>query len=198
MELLDAMAYGQTMEGARLVAKAWADDKFKALLLADAQAAVEQAGLAAVVDARGGIGSTRAGIRELEYMGTADRGAPAQAAPPIGDTSLVVVENTAAVHNVVVCTLCSCYPRALLGLPPRYYTSRAYRARCVTEPRAVLAEFGCALPTTNTTVRVHDSTADTRFLVLPQRPEGTEGWDEERLVPLATRDCLVGVALPRA
>ena len=88
-------------------------------------------------------------------MGTVDRGAPAQAAPPIGDTSLVVVENTAAVHNVVVCTLCSCYPRALLGLPPRYYTSRAYRARCVTEPRAVLAEFGCALPTTNTTVRVH-------------------------------------------
>mgnify|MGYP002044599998 CR=1 FL=1 len=76
-------------------------------------------------------------------------------------------------HNLVVCTLCSCYPRALLGLPPRYYTSRAYRARSVTEPRAVLAELGCELPPTTTTVRVHDSTADTRFLVLPMRPPGT-------------------------
>ncbi|EOD04200.1 hypothetical protein EMIHUDRAFT_59939, partial [Emiliania huxleyi CCMP1516] len=89
----------------------------------------------------------------------------------------------------------SCYPRALLGLPPRYYTSRAYRSRGVSEPRAVLAEFGCALPPTNTTVRVHDSTADTRFLVLPQRPAGTAGWDEAALRRLATRDCLVGVAL---
>ena len=100
-------------------------------------------------------------------------------------------------HNLVVCTLCSCYPRALLGLPPRYYTSRAYRSRGVSEPRAVLAEFGCTLPPTNTTVRVHDSTADTRFLVLPQRPAGTAGWDEAALRRLATRDCLVGVALPR-
>eukprot|EP00908_Phaeocystis_cordata_P012466 Transcript_23444.p2 GENE.Transcript_23444~~Transcript_23444.p2 ORF type:complete len:443 (+),score=129.46 Transcript_23444:501-1829(+) len=197
VELLDAMAYGQTMEGAALVAKAWEDPSFRATLLADPAAAIEQAGLSAVVHARGGVGSTRAGIATLEYMGSAERGAPPQAVAPVGDTALVVVENTATVHNLVVCTLCSCYPRALLGLPPRYYTSRAYRARCVSEPRAVLAEFGCALPPTNTTVRVHDSTADTRVLVLPQRPAGTDGWSEEALKSLATRDCLVGVALPR-
>ena len=190
-------ADGQTMEGAALVAKAWEDPSFRATLLADPAAAIEQAGLSAVVHARGGVGSTRAGIAALEYMGSAERGAPPQAVAPVGDTALVVVENTATVHNLVVCTLCSCYPRALLGLPPRYYTSRAYRARCVSEPRAVLAEFGCALPPTNTTVRVHDSTADTRVLVLPQRPAGTDGWSEEALKPLATRDCLVGVALPR-
>ena len=196
VELLDAMAYGQTMEGATLVAKAWADESFKVLLLSDAAKAIELAGLKSVVDARGGVGSTRAGIDDLEYMGTAEKGAPPQAVAPIGDTSLVVVENTDQVHNLVVCTLCSCYPRALLGLPPRYYTSRAYRSRCVTEPRAVLAEFGCVLPAANTTVRVHDSTADTRILVLPKRPEGTDGWSEEQLKSLATRDCLVGVALP--
>ena len=97
-----------------------------------------------------------------------------------------------------MCTLCSCYPRALLGLPPRYFTSRAYRARGVREPRAVLAEFGCALPPTNTTVRVHDSTADVRFLVLPQRPAGTEGWTVSQLMQIATRDTLVGVAQPCA
>ena len=101
-------------------------------------------------------------------------------------------------HNLVVCTLCSCYPRALLGLPPRYFTSRAYRARGVREPRAVLAEFGCVLPPTNTTVRVHDSTADVRFLVLPRRPAGTDGWTEDQLMQIATRDTLVGVAQPCA
>ena len=197
VEVLDGMAYGQAIEGATLVAKAWVDAGFKALLLADPARAIAQAGLQGVVDARGGVGSTRAGIGALEYMGTETRGAPAQAVAPIGDTALVVVENTPSVHNLVVCTLCSCYPRALLGLPPRYYTSRAYRSRGVSEPRAVLAEFGCALPRSNTTVRVHDSTADTRILVLPQRPAGTHGWDEAALRPLATRDCLVGVALPR-
>ena len=198
VEMLDEMAYGQTMEGAKLVATAWCDPSFKALLLSDAAAAVQQAGLQAVVDARGGIGSTRAGLAHLEYMGTTERGAPAQAVAPIGDTALVVVENTDEVHNLVVCTLCSCYPRALLGLPPRYFTSRAYRARGVREPRAVLAEFGCALPPTNTTVRVHDSTADVRFLVLPQRPAGTEGWTVSQLMQIATRDTLVGVAQPCA
>ena len=197
VETLDGMAYGQTMEGSKLVAHAWCDDTFKALLLADPAKAIEAAGLTGVVNARGGVGSTRAGIGHLEYMGTSIRGAPPQAVAPVGDTELVVVENTSEVHNLVVCTLCSCYPRALLGLPPRYFTSRAYRARAVCEPRAVLAEFGCVLPPSVTTVRVHDSTADVRFLVLPQRPSGTEGWSEEQLRPLATRDCLVGVALPR-
>ena len=198
VEMLDEMAYGQTMEGARLVATAWCDPSFKALLLCDAAAAIQQAGLQGVVDARGGVGSTRAGLAHLEYMGTTKRGAPAQALAPIGDTALVVVENTDEVHNLVVCTLCSCYPRALLGLPPRYFTSRAYRARGVREPRAVLAEFGCALPPANTTVRVHDSTADVRFLVLPQRPAGTEGWTVSQLMQIATRDTLVGVAQPCA
>jgi len=110
---------------------------------------------------------------------------------------LVVVENTAAVHNVVVCTLCSCYPRNLLGLPPDWYKSRAYRSRTVREPRRVLAEFGLDLPA-EVTVRVHDSTADMRYLVLPARPEGTDGWDRDALAAIVTRDCMIGVAVPRA
>jgi nitrile hydratase len=110
---------------------------------------------------------------------------------------LVVVENTAEVHNVVVCTLCSCYPRMLLGIPPDWYKSRSYRSRTVREPRAVLAEFGVQLPE-HVQVRVHDSTADMRYLVLPARPAGTEGWSEERLASIVTRDAMIGVALPRA
>jgi len=110
---------------------------------------------------------------------------------------LVVVENTAAVHNVVVCTLCSCYPRNLLGLPPDWYKSRAYRSRTVREPRRVLAEFGLDLPA-EVTVRVHDSTADMRYLVLPARPEGADGWDRDALAAIVTRDCMIGVAVPRA
>jgi nitrile hydratase len=109
---------------------------------------------------------------------------------------LVVVENTPAVHNMIVCTLCSCYPRMLLGIPPDWYKSRNYRSRAVREPRAVLAEFGLALPE-QTKIRVHDSTADMRYLVLPMRPTGTEGWSEERLASIVTRDCMVGVAVPR-
>ena len=109
---------------------------------------------------------------------------------------LVVVENTADTHNVVVCTLCSCYPRNLLGLPPDWYKSRAYRSRTVKEPRKVLAEFGVDIPT-DMTVRVHDSTADMRYIVLPARPEGTEGWDEEKLAALVTRDSMIGTGLPR-
>ncbi len=111
-----------------------------------------------------------------------------------GAYKLVVVENTPDVHNVIVCTLCSCYPRWLLGLPPDWYKSRSYRSRVVREPRAVLREFGLALRD-NITVRVHDSNADMRYLVLPLRPAGTEGWAEDRLAALATRDSMIGVAL---
>lgn len=114
----------------------------------------------------------------------------------IGPLRLIAVENTEQVHNVIVCTLCSCYPRNLLGLPPDWYKSRAYRSRTVKEPRKVLSEFGLTLPA-ETTVRVHDSTADMRYIVLPARPEGTEGWDQDRLAGLVTRDSMVGTGLPR-
>jgi nitrile hydratase len=109
---------------------------------------------------------------------------------------LVVVENTPATHNMIVCTLCSCYPRMLLGIPPDWYKSRNYRSRAVSEPRAVLSEFGLELSETMA-VRVHDSTADMRYLVLPMRPAGTEGWSEEQLASIVTRDCMIGVAIPR-
>ena|SRR5450631_577306 len=145
--------------GARVVAAAWSNPEFRARLLSDGNAAVEELGL--------------------------DR----------GPYKLVVVENTADIHNVIVCTLCSCYPRWLLGLPPDWYKSRIYRSRMVREPRAVLREFGLNLPD-STIVRVHDSTADMRYLVLPLRPAGTEGWREEQLATLVTRDTMVGVAAP--
>ena len=109
---------------------------------------------------------------------------------------LIAVENTPATHNLIVCTLCSCYPRMLLGLPPEWYKSRPYRSRAVREPRTVLAEFGLAVPD-NVQVRVHDSTADMRYIVLPMQPAGTEGWSEERLAALVTRDCMIGVAVPK-
>jgi len=115
----------------------------------------------------------------------------------MGDTELVVVENTDKVHNMIVCTLCSCYPRTILGLPPDWYKSKSYRSRAVIEPRSVLREFGTAVAD-NVTVRVHDSNADMRYLVLPKRPEGTEGWSEERLAAIVTRDCMVGVTVPEA
>jgi nitrile hydratase len=152
--------------GAQVVARAWADPAYKARLLADGSSALEEIGL--------------------------DR----------GPYKLVVVENTpavsdaAAVHNVIVCTLCSCYPRWLLGLPPDWYKGRAYRSRLVREPRAVLREFGLELPE-EVVLRVHDSTADMRYLVLPARPSGTDGWSEERLAAIVTRDCMIGVAVPR-
>jgi nitrile hydratase len=114
-----------------------------------------------------------------------------------GSIPIRAVENTAAVHNVIVCTLCSCYPRLLIGLPPDWYKSRAYRSRTVREPRAVLQEFGTAIPE-DMEVRVHDSTADLRYMVLPQRPAGTEGWSEEGLAELVTRDCMIGVSLPKS
>ncbi|MEP3441016.1 MAG: nitrile hydratase subunit alpha [Sulfitobacter sp.] len=106
--------------------------------------------------------------------------------------NLIALENTDAVHNVVVCTLCSCYPWPLLGLPPDWYKSRAYRSDVVQNPRKVLAEFGTTLPDT-VEVRVHDSSADMRYLVVPNRPVGTEGWPEEELAKLVTRDSMIGV-----
>ena len=109
---------------------------------------------------------------------------------------LIAVENTPEVHNMIVCTLCSCYPRALLGMPPTWYKSRNYRSRVVFEPRAVLKEFGTELPD-SVTVRVHDSNADMRYVVIPMRPQGTEGWSEEQLAEILTRDTLVGVTVPR-
>ena len=149
--------------GARVVARAWSDPEFKALLLRDATAACA------------GMGFEMA----------------------LYDVKLTVVENTPDVHNMVVCTLCSCYPRMLLGLPPAWYKSRAYRSRAVREPRAVLREFGLELPD-NVTVRVHDSTADLRYLVLPMRPSGTEGYSESQLATLVTRDSMIGTAVARA
>jgi nitrile hydratase len=125
-----------------------------------------------------------AAIAELGYGG------------PQGE-HMVVVENTAAVHNVVVCTLCSCYPWPVLGLPPAWYKSPAYRSRVVREPRAVLAEMGLPLDPA-VEVRVWDSSAEVRYLVLPDRPAGTDGWDEERLAGLVTRDAMIGVGRPRA
>jgi hypothetical protein len=148
--------------GARMVARAWTDPDYRALLLRD-------------------------GGQAAEAMGVSMAGAP-----PLG-----VLEDTEAVHYLVVCTLCSCYPRAVLGYPPHWYKSAAYRARAVREPRAVLAEWGTTLPD-GVAVKVVDSTADFRWMVLPQRPAGTEGWDAARLAALVTRDALVGVALPRA
>jgi nitrile hydratase alpha subunit len=108
------------------------------------------------------------------------------------DTSLIVVENTAKVHNLIVCTLCSCYPRPVLGLPPDWYKLKPYRSRAVSEPRAVLAEFGTIIPD-DVEVRVHDSTAMVRYLVLPRRPAGTEHYSEEQLAALVTRDTMIGV-----
>ncbi len=110
---------------------------------------------------------------------------------------LIAVENTPEVHNVIVCTLCSCYPRSLLGMPPTWYKSRNYRSRVVREPRSVLSEFGTEI-SSHTAIKVHDSNADMRYLVLPMRPEGTEDWTEEQLANLLTRDHLVGVTVPVA
>ena len=147
--------------GAKVVAKAWADPDFKRRLLEDATAAVSS-------------------------MGFVSR---------VGD-HLIAVENTPRVHNMIVCTLCSCYPWEVLGLPPIWYKSAPYRSRAVIDPRGVLADFGVTLPAT-TDIRVWDSTAETRFIVLPMRPAGTEGWSEERLASLVTRDSMIGTGLPR-
>jgi nitrile hydratase len=113
----------------------------------------------------------------------------------VGD-HMVAIENTPQVHNMVVCTLCSCYPTDVLGLPPMWYKSFAYRSRTVKEPRTVLANFGVTLPP-DTEIRVWDSTAETRYLVVPMRPAGTEGWSEAQLAKLITRDCMIGAGLPK-
>ncbi|MGA8552396.1 MAG: nitrile hydratase subunit alpha [Stellaceae bacterium] len=115
---------------------------------------------------------------------------------PVG-SHLIAVENTPQTHNLVVCTLCSCYPWEVLGLPPVWYKSAAYRSRAVIDPRGVLADFGVTLPS-ETQIRVWDSTAETRFLVLPMRPAGAAGWSEERLASLVTRDSMIGTGLAGA
>ena len=154
MRLTDAASPGQ---GARMVARAWCDPEYKALLLAD-------------------------GTRAAESLGIPMRGAP-----PLG-----VLENTEALHHLVVCTLCSCYPRAVLGYPPFWFKSAAYRARAVRDPRGLLAEFGTVLPDA-VRVQVVDSTADYRWMVLPLRPAGTEGWDEARLAAIVREGDMIGV-----
>jgi nitrile hydratase len=113
-----------------------------------------------------------------------------------GPVEFVTVENTPEIHNLIVCTLCSCYPRAILGRPPDWYKSFNYRSRAIVEPRAVMREFGLELPE-NIRVAVHDSSADVRYMVLPMRPPGTEDMSEEELARLVTRDCLIGVSIPR-
>ncbi len=145
------------LNGARVVARAWADPEYKARLLADGPAAIDELGL----------------------LG-------------LGVHHLVVLENTPEVHNVVCCSLCSCYPWALLGLPPHWYKSHEYRSRLVLEPRAVLHEFGLDLPEA-VEVRVWDSSSELRFMVLPERPAGTEDLSEEELAALVTREAMVGV-----
>jgi nitrile hydratase subunit alpha len=115
---------------------------------------------------------------------------------PVG-AHLIALENTPDQHNLVVCTLCSCYPWEVLGLPPVWYKSAPYRSRAVIDPKGVLSDFGLKLPE-ETKVRIWDSTAETRFLVLPIRPEGTEGWSEEQLAELVTRDSMVGTGLPKS
>jgi nitrile hydratase subunit alpha len=145
--------------GARVVARAWVDEDFRAWLLRDATAAIASLGY---------------GGRQGEHMRA--------------------VENSQARHNLVVCTLCSCYPWPVLGLPPTWYKSAPYRSRAVKDPRGVLADFGVTLPA-STEIRVWDSTAELRYLVIPQRPAGSEGLDEEALAALVTRDSMIGTGL---
>jgi nitrile hydratase len=148
--------------GARVVARAWADPAYRARLFDDATAAIGELGYAG---------------RQGEHM--------------------VALENTPDVHHMVVCTLCSCYPWPVLGLPPVWYKSAPYRSRAVSEPRAVLADFGVTLPD-DVRIRVWDSTAEVRYLVVPMRPAGTDGWSEERLATLVTRDSMIGTGLAAA
>ena len=124
------------------------------------------------------------------------KSAAAELGIDLGPIPILVMENTPETHNVVVCTLCSCYPRFLLGIPPDWYKSRSYRSRAVREPRRVLVEFGTEIDA-DRRIRVHDSTADMRYMILPMRPAGTEGMGEEALAELVTRDSLIGVTEPR-
>ena len=159
VDLMDARS---PSDGAKIVARAWVDSDYKAMLLADAHTAINELGF------------------------------------HLPDTTpqLAVVENTDTVHHLVVCTLCSCYPRMLLGRPPDWYKSLSYRSRAVVEPRAVIREFGLEIGE-EVEVRILDSTADLRYLVLPKRPEGTENMSEAELAGLVTRDSMIGVTTPR-
>ena len=147
--------------GARVVAKAWADQTYRNWLFTDATAA----------------------IASLGYHGRQGE-------------MIVALENTDSVHNLVVCTLCSCYPWPVLGLPPTWYKSAPFRSRAVKNPRGVLADFGVQLPA-SVSIRVWDSTAEVRYLVVPQRPKGTDGLREEQLADLVTRDSMIGTGLPK-
>jgi nitrile hydratase len=148
-------------QGARMVARAWCEPEFRALMLAD-------------------------GTRAAEAMGIPMRGLP-----PLG-----VLENTPTLHHLVVCTLCSCYPRAVLGYPPFWFKSAAYRARAVRDPRGMLVEFGTVIPD-SVKLRVVDSTADYRWMVLPLQPPGTEGWSQEQLAALVHEGDMIGVTIPK-
>ncbi len=159
VRITDAAGPGQ---GARMVARAWLDPEYRALMLRD-------------------------GAQAAEAMGIPMRGLP-----PLG-----VLESTEETHALVVCTLCSCYPRAVLGYPPFWFKSPAYRARAVRDPRGVMAEWGTMLPET-TRIQVVDSTADYRWMVLPRRPAGTEGWDEARLAGIVREGDMIGVTVPAA
>lgn len=156
--------------GARVVAKAWVDPAFKQRLLTDATAACKEVG-----------------IDWLQPTGTGT---------PSDYTHLIICENTPKIHHTMVCTLCSCYPRPLLGPSPTWYERPSYRRRMVRWPREVLAEFGTIIPE-DVEVRVHDSNQKTRYMILPMRPAGTEGWSEEKLATIVTRDTMIGVAIPR-
>lgn len=150
------------MNGAKVVAEAWTNPEFKALLLSDGTAAIDKMG----------------------YRG-------------LQTEHVVAVENTDAEHHMVVCTLCSCYPWTLLGIPPHWFKAPQYRSRAVINPREVLAEFGVTLAP-DVAVRVWDSSAEIRYLVVPKRPEGTRGWSAEQLAGLVTRDAMIGTGLPLA
>lgn len=156
--------------GSRLVAKAWADPAFKARVMENATEACKEIGI--------------------------DWAEPTGFGTPSDYTHLYVLENTPTLHHVIVCTLCSCYPRPLLGMSPEWYRTTNYRRRIVRWPRQVLSEFGLILPE-EVEVRVEDSNQKCRFMVLPVRPEGTEGWSEEQLAEIVTRDTMIGVALPK-
>jgi nitrile hydratase len=154
--------------GARIVARAWTDAEYKKRLLENAPEAIGELG----------------GSRD-QHMAVLER------------TPTIVLENTPTVHNVVVCTLCSCYPWHVLGLPPTWYKTPPYRSRLVIEPRSVLVEFGLRVPD-DVEVRVWDSNNELRYFVLPQRPVGTDGWSEERLASIVTRDSMIGTGICKA
>ncbi|WIA14489.1 hypothetical protein OEZ85_003011 [Tetradesmus obliquus] len=183
VEAMDAR--GTRGEGPRLVARAWLDPEFKARLLQDTSAAAAEMG----------ISTSNFTPKPGSAAAAAPPPAPTGSGPqPKSGTILTAVENVEGkVHNLIVCTLCSCYPISILGMSPHWYRGRAYRARAVRDPRGLLAEFGTTLAP-GTAIRVHDSTADLRYMVIPARPAGTEGWSEEQLAKLVTRDSMIGVA----